>query len=125
MSAVEKAWMKARESFKAAIVCFRTNNFDSCVSRCYYAMMWAAWVLLLANGYKFQNLKHGTLQRLFRVVALKVGLPDVLSDWMMDAYNLRRLADYNLEAVETVRAQLALSRLDAFLNYIGGVTSHE
>lgn len=124
MSAVERAWTKAQESFKAATLCFRTGNFDSCVSRCYYAMMWAAWVLLLANGYKFQNLKHGTLQRLFRVVSLKVGLPDVLSDWLMDAYNLRRLADYNLDAVEAVRAQLVLSRLDLFLAYIGGTMNH-
>jgi len=52
---------KAEEALKAADLCYDNGLHDSCASRCYYAMFWAAIAALEWTGYPSQKWSHSGL----------------------------------------------------------------
>jgi uncharacterized protein (UPF0332 family) len=52
---IKKPLIKAKEALKAAELCCENGLYNSCASRCYYAMFWAAIAALEWIGYPPQK----------------------------------------------------------------------
>jgi uncharacterized protein (UPF0332 family) len=71
------------------------GDFDSCASRCYYAMFFMAKAVLLAKGLSASS--HRGVIRLFGEHFVKTGVLDrYLGRVLNDAYDKRLIGDYDV-----------------------------
>ncbi len=108
---------KAEEALRAAEVCFDAGLYDSCASRCYYAMFWAGIGCLEKIGYPPQKWSHtGLASVVGRELAKKRQLfPSALASRLGDGYDLRRQADYERRGVGKKRVERALNWARRFM----------
>lgn len=57
MNEIENLIQKAKKFHKSAELLYNNGDYDSCVSRCYYAMYFMVEALLIKNGLKAKSHK--------------------------------------------------------------------
>lgn len=88
---------KAGRSFDAAELLLRAGNADFAASRAYYGCFYVAEALLLSEGKHFS--RHGQVVAQFGRHFAKEGRMDRRFHRLLDdAFSLRQLADYAIEA---------------------------
>jgi len=91
----QKSLMKRAERYiKSAEVLLKDGDFDSSVSRSYYAMFYAAEALLLTKNLKFSS--HKSVISLFGKYFVKTGIfkPD-MGKHLRNAFDKRLIGDYS------------------------------
>jgi uncharacterized protein (UPF0332 family) len=84
---------KARRYLNSAETLRQQQDYDSAMSRLYYAMFYAAEALLLAQGHTFSS--HRAVISAFGKLLVKTGLlPPELHQWLREAFDKRQLSDY-------------------------------
>lgn len=95
---------KAQESLAAARLLRQANYYGFAASRAYYGMFYAAEAALLAMGLSFS--KHSAVVAAFgRQLANKGLVPRHLHRYLLDAFDLRTIGDYDAPGtIENERA---------------------
>jgi len=84
---------KARRYLGSAELLRRHGDFDSAISRLYYAMFYGAEALLLAGGKTFSS--HRAVVSAFGEHFIKPGIfPKEMHQWLHLAFEKRQLSDY-------------------------------
>ncbi|MBI4641719.1 MAG: HEPN domain-containing protein [Candidatus Tectomicrobia bacterium] len=117
---------KARQYIEPAEALQLRKDYDSAMSRLYYAMFYCAEALLLMQGYSFSS--HRAVSSAFAQYFVKPGLlPREFHQWFRAAFAKRQISDY--EFVGTVdeedvvdmkmKAEQFLSKTEEFLRSEG------
>ena len=86
---------KADRYLRSAKILLNDGDYDSCISRCYYAMFYSAEALLLTKGLKASS--HKGVISLFSEHFIKTGeLKENLGRALRRAYDLRQKGDYGI-----------------------------
>ncbi len=113
---------KARRYLDTAEVLRQHGDYDSAVSRLYYAMFYCAQALLWARGLRFS--KHQAVISAFgRHFSKTKLLPPELHAWLREAFDQRQTSEYQFSQAATeanvldlgVKAQQFLLTTEAFL----------
>ena len=111
-------WRRAQDSLTAAALCQENGLYADAISSAYYAVMHAAKALLELHDVTART--HASVKNLFGQHIVSAGL--VEGGWGREIgqlSDLRRVADYNVEAVFTEPdGRSAYERAQAFLNRI-------
>jgi uncharacterized protein (UPF0332 family) len=84
---------KARRYLASADLLYQAGDFDSAVSRLYYAMFYSAEALLLTQGKTFSS--HRAVIAAFGENFIKSGLlPKEMHHWLHRAFEKRQISDY-------------------------------
>jgi len=84
---------KARRYMESAETLRRLRDYDSAVSRLYYAMFYGAEALLLSRGLTFSS--HRAVIFAFAQHFVKPGLvPPKMYQWLREAFDKRQISDY-------------------------------
>lgn len=84
---------KARRYLASAELLCRHGDFDSAISRLYYAMFYGAEALLLAGGKTFSS--HRAVVAAFGEYFVKPGVfPKEMHQWLHRAFEKRQISDY-------------------------------
>ncbi|MFQ6121223.1 MAG: HEPN domain-containing protein [Methanosarcinales archaeon] len=111
---------KAYKFIETANIGFRNKDYDSCVSRCYYAMFHASIAVLEKLGIVQAKWSHTALRNTFgkEIVMERRMFSTEISGYLKETYDLRLLGDYKIEAISKIRANDALEMANEFLNKI-------
>lgn len=113
---------KTRRYIKSAAVLQLEGDYDSAISRLYYAMFYCAEALLLAKGHSFSS--HRAVISAFAQHYVKSGaLPHELHQWLRTAFAKRQISDYEfitaLDASDVMslktQGEQFLAQTEAFL----------
>ena len=116
---------KARRYLASAKLLGDAGDFDSAVSRLYYAMFYGAEALLLAQGKVFSS--HRAVIAAFGEHFIKSGvLPKEMHHWLHRAFEKRQISDYEvfsgITATEVLdlqgKAEEFLKKTEAFLQTV-------
>lgn len=103
MTRINQLLNLAQEELETAELLLENNRYRACLSRSYYAMYHATQALLATK--RLSNKTHRGLIQLFGQHFIKTReLPIELAKALSDAYDLRRLSDYE-ETVVLTRQQ--------------------
>lgn len=84
---------KAKRYLRSAKVLADEGDYDSAVSRLYYAMFYCAEAVLLEKGLQFTS--HRGVISAFGQYLVKTGdLPVEMHDWLREAFDKRQRGDY-------------------------------
>jgi uncharacterized protein (UPF0332 family) len=113
---------KAEGVYRAAELCLEAGLYDSCVSRAYYAMFWAAIAALDDAGYKAE--KEWTHSGLFNtfskyLVQTRKTYESFYGRRLAESYELRIKADYKLAPVRINDARRVLGWAQEFIQKVG------
>lgn len=119
---------KARNIYRAAELCLEAGLYDSCVSRAYYAMFWAAITALNGAGYKAE--KEWTHSGLFNtfskyLVQTRKTYESFYGRRLAEGYELRIKADYKLISIRLSDARRMLEWAHEFIQRVGEETQNE
>ena len=108
--------VKAEKFLKTAEDALRNGDYDSCVSRCYYAMFFLAEAVLLTKNLKAAS--HKGVLGLFGQHFVKTGIFDKgLGRALNDAYDKRQIGDYSVGfSITQKEAQEMLKTAFNFVN---------
>lgn len=96
----EDAIQRARRYLDTADLLIDEGDFESCVSRAYYAMFYVARAVLKKKGTTPKT--HGGLRNQFGLYFIKTGdLPERFADMLNNAEELQAFAEYAEERVIT------------------------
>jgi uncharacterized protein (UPF0332 family) len=113
---------KARESLKAAELCFGEGLYNSAANRAYYAMFQAAIVALESAGFQPQgkNWTHEAVHSLFAFELLRKRklYPNDWSTYLSDAFVIRNQADYKEANVSKRQAHRLLDAMRRFVEAV-------
>ncbi len=109
---------KSQQYLRSAAVLLELGDYDSSVSRAYFAMFYITQGLLLETNGEFST-KRG-IRATFRKQFVEGGtLPEQAGDMLDRAYQMYERADYSSRAVTTREAaEQALQEAEAFVNAI-------
>lgn len=97
---IKKLLEKANRYLRSAELLLNDGDYDSCVSRCYYAMFYSTEALLLMRGLKAYS--HKGVISLFGEHFIKTGkLKEDLGRALRRAYDLRQKGDYEVGSMVT------------------------
>lgn len=95
MNEINDLTKKAEKFLKTAKLVFDSEDYDSCASRCYYAMFFMTEAVLLAKGVKASS--HKGVISLFGEHFVKTGIFErELGKALSDAYDKRLIGDYGV-----------------------------
>jgi uncharacterized protein (UPF0332 family) len=116
MTALEKA----QNLLVGAEACWQIQSFEGCALCCYAAMFWAAIAALEHFGIKQKEWTHGGLQNRFGLECIKrrQAFPRRLGDYLKDAYELRKVAHYELREISPKEAERMLRHAKEFVQSI-------
>jgi len=121
MKEIEDLIEKARRFLRTAELASNDGDYDSCVSRCYYAMFFMAEAVLLSKGLKASS--HKGVISLFGKHFVKTGVfKKDLGKSLNDAYDTRQTGDYGVGF--TVTDEEAKSMLETAKNFVHEVISY-
>jgi len=113
---------KARRYVNSAKTLRREKDYDSAVSRLYYAMFYCAEALLLSKGLTFSS--HRAVISAFAQHFIKSGiLPKEFHQWLHEAFEKRQISEYDFAAsasdtdasILETRAETFITRTEEFL----------
>ena len=107
--------LKAKESLEAARVLLDTGHADVSASRSYYTMFYLAEALLWEEGEEFR--KHGAVHAKFGERFVQSGkINAAFHRYLLDAFDLRILSDYDVgQVVSKEAAEELIRRAKEFL----------
>ena len=118
---IEGLTSKAERFLRSAEILLKDSDYDSCVSRCYYAMFLMAEAVLITKGLKASS--HKGVMSLFGKHFVKTGvLKKDLGKALNDAYDIRRVGDYAVGFMVT--EEEAKGMLESAKNFVCEVKSH-
>ena len=112
---------KARRAIRSAHLLRADGDYDSAVSRAYYAMFYVAEALLLSKGLAFS--KHSAVISAFGREFAKTGqVPEQFHRYLVDAQEARNISDYQAVSHITDEAtQQHISRAEELLVTAGHI----
>ncbi len=115
----EALLQKADRSIRSAKLLLADGDYDSAVSRSYYAMFYLVEALLLSNGLAFS--KHSAVIGAFGREFAKTGLmPQHLHTYLQEAFEARNISDYKSASMVTESETAKyISRAEEFLGVAG------
>jgi len=100
MKEIKDFIIKAKKFLKTAEYALNIGDYDSCVSRCYYAMFFMAEAVLLTKNISASS--HKGVISLFGQHFVKTGIFDrSLGKALNDAYDKRLIGDYGIGFIVT------------------------
>jgi uncharacterized protein (UPF0332 family) len=118
---IEDLTEKAKRFLRSAEVLLVDGDYDSCVSRCYYAMFFLTEAILLTKGLKASS--HKGVISIFGEHFIKTGiLRKELGRALNDTYDSRQIGDYAIGFMIT--KDEAESRLEKARNFVTEVEQH-
>lgn len=109
---------KAQKYLRSAAVLYELEDYDSAVSRAYFAMMYAAQALMKRQGVGLtagQGLRSAFIERYVQTGTL----PERAGTALEDGYKLMEIADFaHAFAVEAGHAEHILAEAEAFVNSV-------
>lgn len=111
---------KSRECLKSARILFQADCYNSCISRCYYAMFQMAIAALNKHGIKSPvegKYGHSWVQAAVATafVHRRKLLPGKLASYLPDVLKLRREADYESSGMGKKVAERTLAKATEFI----------
>ena len=106
---------KAQQYLRSAALLFEGGDYDSCASRAYFAMFYAAQAALLTE---IEDLPRQGIRTAFAERFVHAGrLPPRADEALTQAYELQQLGDYaRRPAVDAADAERMLQEAEAFVN---------
>jgi uncharacterized protein (UPF0332 family) len=121
MREIDDLLVKAEKFLKTAEDALHGGDYDSCVSRCYYAMFFLAEAVLLTKNLKASS--HKGVLGLFGQHFVKTGVFDKeLGRALNDAYDKRQIGDYGVGF--SITQKEAQDMLKTALNFVDTMKSH-
>ena len=118
---IEDLTGKAKRFLRSAEVLLKDGDYDSCVSRSYYAMFFMTEATLLTKGLKASS--HKGVIILFGEHFIKTGiLRKELGRILNDSYDSRQIGDYAVGF--KITKEEAESRLEKARNFVTDVEQH-
>jgi uncharacterized protein (UPF0332 family) len=118
---VQPYLVRAREELRAVEINIREELYAVAISRCYYAMFYAASGLLASIG--IARSKHSGVISAFRERFIKTGLIEAeFGDILGVGFDARQESDYEL--VPLVNRELALKRLHEAQRFVDRVENY-
>ncbi|MBL7086627.1 MAG: HEPN domain-containing protein [Candidatus Cloacimonetes bacterium] len=123
---IKKLIKRAYQSLKSAKLLMENNDFDSSVSRSYYAMFYSAEAVLLTKNLRFSS--HKSVISLFGQHFVKTEIfPSELGKNINKIYDKRLTGDYSFEPVinrttaekSLIRAEYFVERIEEYLEKEG------
>lgn len=116
MNEINDLIRKAKKFLKTAKLAFDSEDYDSCVSRCYYAMFFMAEAVLLTKNLRASS--HKGVISLFGEHFVKTGIFEKeLGKAFRQAYDKRLIGDYGIGfTVDKKEAEDTLKRSKVFFN---------
>lgn len=109
-------YRKAQKFLQSAAVLFELEDFDSCASRAYFAMFFAAQAVLLQEGVTVSS-RQGIRSAFVEAFVESGRLPDRAGAAFMQAADLQEVADYAQHfAVDEAAAERVLQESEAFVH---------
>jgi uncharacterized protein (UPF0332 family) len=118
MNAVNELTEKAKRFLRTAKTALELGDFDSCVSRCYYAMFFVAEAALLTKGLSASS--HKGVLSMFSQYFVRTGVfPREMGRLLNDAYDKRIVGDYGIGVLfETEEVEQLLTDACAFVQTV-------
>lgn len=121
MDTIDSLLQKAQQYLRSAAVLLETGDFDSCASRAYFAMFYAAQAALQQNGQELsptQGIRSAFVERYVR----SGRFPERAEQALYRGYELQQLGDYaQHRAVSQRDAERLLQEAEAFVNSVAHV----
>jgi uncharacterized protein (UPF0332 family) len=112
---------KGGRALRAAETLFRAGDYEAATGRAYYAMLHAAQALLRARDLRYR--KHASVHAAFADHFTRTGRLDVkYHRWLLDAFNDRLRADYDIDA--TFDRDAAVARIEQAREFLGTARQH-
>lgn len=109
-------YKKAQKFLQSAAVLFELEDFDSCASRSYFAMFFAAQAVLLQEGLSVGS-RQGIRSAFVEAFVESGRLPERAGQAFMQAADLQEVADYAQHfAVDEATAERVLQESEAFVH---------
>jgi len=125
-----RAMLKKAVRYVESAESLRTRgDYDSAMSRLYYAMFYCAEALLTAEGYAYSS--HKSVISAFGQYFIKTNrLPQELHQWLRESFEKRQISDYDFimsisdaDVTDmTNKAQQFIVATEDFLKYAGHLT---
>lgn len=117
MTQVGRLLVRANEELVAAELLLANNLNRVCISRCYYAMFYAAQASLASKS--IESRTHRGVIQLFSQHFIKTGeLPKDFSQSLRETYALRQVSDYDDDTLTQDQAELTLEAARLFVNRV-------
>jgi uncharacterized protein (UPF0332 family) len=95
VNAIDELTEKANKLLRTAEIALELGDFDSCVSRCYYAMFFLAEAALFTKGLSASS--HKGVLSMFSQHFVRTGIfPREMGRLLNDAYDKRIVGDYGI-----------------------------
>jgi uncharacterized protein (UPF0332 family) len=95
VNAIDELTEKANKFLRTAEIALELGDFDSCVSRCYYAMFFLAEAALFTKGLSASS--HKGVLSMFSQHFVRTGIfPREMGRLLNDAYDKRIVGDYGI-----------------------------
>ncbi len=116
---------KARRYMDTAELARQHGDYDTAVSRLYYAMFYCAEAVLLARGRTFSS--HRAVIAAFGREFAKTGrLPKELHRWLQEAFEKRGIGDYEFETgITEATARDLQAKAQEFVEAVEAYLQHE
>jgi len=89
---------KAQKYLRSADILIREDDYESCISRVYYAMFYAVQAILLLNNMSFSS--HKSVISSFGELFVKKGIfPKEMGRELNRAFEKRQIGDYAIDSV--------------------------
>lgn len=121
---IDRLLKKSQKYLQSAAVLLELEDYDSCVSRAYFAMFYSAQALMLRKRNTLPRTQ--SLRTVFIESYVTTGrLPDRAGIAFSDAASLQEMADYGFDFVITQEAaEHILQEAEAFVNSLANL-AHE
>lgn len=118
MKEIEELIQRADKYLKSANLLLKNKDYDSSVSRSYYAMFFATEAVLLTKELEFSS--HRGVISAFGQHFVKTGIfPKDMRRWLQSAFEKRQTGDYSFRSViEEQEAKETLKLAELFLKKI-------
>lgn len=115
---IEALLNKSQKFLRSAAVLFELEDFDSCASRSYFAMFYAAQAMLLSETQAFSS-KQGIRSSFIEQFVKRGPLPERAGAAFERASELQEVGDYAYDfAVTEPDSEHILAEAEAFVNSI-------
>lgn len=121
MKEIDDLLQKANRFLRTAELALNDGDYDSCVSRCYYAMFFMAEAMLFSKGMRASS--HKGVIKLFGEHFVKTGIVEAeFGKMLRRAYDLRHKGDYAMGFA--VSEKEARERLEGAKSFVSRVESY-
>jgi uncharacterized protein (UPF0332 family) len=108
---------RAQEFLRLAELALANELYNGCAVCCYAALFWAAIAALEHQGFTQREWSHGGLKQTFthELIQRRHLYPKAFGTWLVDAYDLRTLAQYKPKDVGTKETRRLLHHTREFV----------